>query len=68
MEIREARSMVGCTVHLNWTDRKGDTHQGTSEIYKLEFVPMYGPCLITDFGELHLDKITGFDMVAAKAA
>lgn len=68
MEIREARSMVGQTVHLNWTDFKGESHEGTSQIYKLEFVPMYGPCLVTDFGELHLDRIAGFEACAHKAA
>lgn len=57
MTIQDARQLVGQTVILHWTDRKGALIQEYTPIYKADFVPMYGPCLFTDFGEITLDKV-----------
>ena len=62
MTIQDARKLVGQTVILHWTDRKGTPIEEQTLIYKADFVPMYGPCLFTDFGEITLDKILSADL------
>ena len=65
MHIREARELVGLTATLTYHDRKGEEVTDTTYIYKADFVPMYGPCLFTDHGEIHLDRImTAIPLVA----
>ncbi len=68
MTIQEARKLVGQTVVLRWTDRHGSPLEQLTPIYKADYVPMYGPCLFTDAGEINLDKIVGAEMVAIQRA
>lgn len=57
MTIAEARTFIGAEVVLSWHDRKGDELSDTTRIYGADFVPLYGPCLITDFGDIRLDRV-----------
>ena len=57
MLISEAKEFVGAVVTLVYKDRKGDDVSKTAEIYEVGFVPLYGPCLITDIGEIRLDRV-----------
>lgn len=59
MSIGEARSFIGTHVHLRWVDRKGEEMSGDTFIHKADFVPLYGPCLITDLGDIRLDRVVG---------
>lgn len=68
MTIQEARKLVGQYVVLHWSDRKGNHVQESTQIYKADYVPMYGPCLFTDFGEIHLDKVLTAEETAIKRA
>jgi hypothetical protein len=68
MTIQEARKLVGQTVTLQWTDRNGKILQGDTYISKADYVPMYGPCLTTDFGDVHMDKIQSAELVAVHKA
>ena len=68
MNIREARSIIGKTVSLTWLDRNGNSLQATTFIHKADFVPMYGPCLFTDEGEISLDRVVKFTAGAQEAA
>lgn len=69
MSIGEARTLIGTHVHLRWTDRKGDELSGETLIHKADFVPLYGPCLITDLGDIRLDRVVGCSIIEqAKAA
>lgn len=67
MHIKEARSIVGQSVVLTWTDRKGGHVTEETFVHKADFVPMYGPCLFTDHGEIQLDRITSCEIPAAAA-
>lgn len=64
MTISEARSFVGSDVALSWHDRKGEELHVLTTIYSADFVPLYGPCLITDAGEIRLDRVVSCVLVA----
>jgi hypothetical protein len=68
MLISEAKSFVGQMVQLSWRDRKGDEICRGAEIFDVGFVPLYGPCLITDHGDIRLDRVTSCSAAFAKAA
>jgi hypothetical protein len=62
MTIQEARSFIGHEVALSWADRKGEAQHAVATIYSADFVPLYGPCLITDVGEIRLDRVLGCEL------
>ena len=64
MTISEARSYVGFEVALTWRDRKGEEIQAFTRVYSADFVPLYGPCLITDAGEIRMDRIVACELAA----
>lgn len=69
MLLSEAKRFVGQFVNLTYRERSGDTVQKTAELFDIGFVPLYGPCLITDIGEIRLDRVEGcFPLVKEKAA
>jgi hypothetical protein len=68
MTIREAKSFIGQEVALSWHDRKGDEIHAVTRIYSADFVPLYGPCLITDAGEIRLDRVVLCERIAAAKA
>lgn len=53
----DARAYVGRTVNISYTDRTGKTSNETTTVYEFGFLPVGGPCLITDVGEIRLDRI-----------
>ncbi len=57
MLLTQAKSFVGDFVCLSYRDRSGESHEKLAEVYDVGFVPLYGPCLITDIGEVRLDRI-----------
>ena len=57
MTIQEAKSFVGTQLRLSWTGRKGDEQSDFVHVVSVGFVPLYGPCLITDIGEISLDRV-----------
>ncbi|MCA0362066.1 MAG: hypothetical protein LCH41_13565 [Armatimonadetes bacterium] len=63
MLISEAKSLVGQFVNLTYTDRSGKEFSDQAEIFDVAFVPLYGPCMLTDLGELRLDRIKSFEVV-----
>lgn len=66
MTISEAKSYIGHEVELCWRDRKGEEICQATRVYSADFVPLYGPCLITDAGEIRLDRIVGCQMLAQR--
>lgn len=69
MTILEAKSYIGAEVELSWLDRKGEEVHAVTRVYSADFVPLYGPCLITDAGEVRLDRIVACELsYAIKAA
>jgi hypothetical protein len=57
MLISDAKNFVGQIVDIEYTDRKGTTIHDRAEIFDVNFIPLYGPCLITDIGDIRLDRI-----------
>lgn len=69
MLISEAKTFTGQTVKLVYKDRRGAEMERQTEVFDVGFVPLYGPCLITDIGEIRLDRVVGCESVAfARAA
>lgn len=68
MSIQEAKSFVGCPLRVSWTGRKGDEQSETVHVVQVGFVPLYGPCLITDIGEIRLDRVIRFEALAQEKA
>lgn len=68
MNIQEAKSFIGSPLRLTWTGRRGDESSDLVYVFNVGFVPLYGPCLITDKGEIRLDRIVAFEGVYQKKA
>lgn len=69
MQIQEAKAYVNCQVELTWTDRKGVANTDVVDVYEVNFVPLYGPCMITNVGEIRLDRVQACSaIVPAKLA
>lgn len=60
MTIQEAKAFVGTQIQVSWTGRKGDAQTDTVHVVSVGFVPLYGPCLITDIGEISLDRVVDY--------
>lgn len=59
----EAKAYVGQIVQVEHTDREGNTLIQNAELYDIGFLPLYGPCLILDIGEVRLDRVTSIRSV-----
>lgn len=59
MLISEAKNLIGHIVDITFTDRSGKEYVKTAEVFDVGFVPLYGPCMITDVGEVRLDRVFG---------
>jgi hypothetical protein len=62
MLISEAKTLVGQTIALTYTDRTGKEFTEITEIYDVAFIPLYGPCMITDSGEVRLDRVLNYEI------
>lgn len=60
--ITEAKSFVGQYVQVLFRDRSGREISEMAEIFDVAFIPLYGACLITDIGEIRLDRIIRCDL------
>lgn len=68
MLLSEAKRYVGQLVSMSYRERSGETVEKVAEIYDIGFVPLYGPCLITDIGEIRLDRLQTCTLVAQEQA
>ncbi|MBL8048190.1 MAG: hypothetical protein JNJ45_05860 [Chthonomonas sp.] len=59
MLISDAKEFVGLIVDVAYTNRKGETIHDTAEVFDVNFIPLYGPCLITNIGDIRLDRVKG---------
>jgi hypothetical protein len=57
MLISEAKKHVGQIIDLEYNDRTGSPILETVEVFDVNFIALYGPCLITDIGDIRLDRI-----------
>ena len=68
MVLQDARKLKNTEMALRWRDRHGDVQDEDVFIMQFQFVPMYGPCLITSHGEIPLEKIESAIPVAQRTA
>lgn len=59
MLISDAKKLIGQVVEIEFTDRAGKVNYETVEVFDVNFIALYGPCLITDLGDIRLDRIQG---------
>ena len=53
----EVKAHVGKVVEVEYTDKSGNVFFQTAELFDIGFLPLYGPCLILDIGEIRLDRV-----------
>jgi hypothetical protein len=53
---------------MQWRDRRGELNSEVVFVFQLQFIPYYGPCLITSSGEIHVDKIDSAEPVKGRTA
>ena len=63
MLISDAKNFVGERVEVRFFDRRMKEVVEVAEVFDVNFVPLYGPCLITDVGDIRLDRIQSMDLV-----
>lgn len=68
MLISEAKAYIGHSVKVQYKNRNGDVCEAATMVYDVNFVPLYGPCLITDVGDIRLDRVVGCQVHAEKQA
>jgi len=68
MLISDAKNYVGQIVDISYTDRRGSHIDDTVEVFDVTFVPLYGPCIITDIGDIRLDRIHGMAIQSMEQA
>lgn len=57
MQISEAKNYIGMTCEIVSHDRHGNELREVAEILDVLFIPMYGASIITDCGEVVLDRV-----------
>lgn len=57
MLIADAKKLIGQIVDVEFTDRTGSSLVERVEIFDVNFIALYGPCLITDYGDIRLDRV-----------
>jgi len=67
MTVREAKGCIGTQLNVTLSGRDGQKSE-TINVLNVGFVPLYGPCLITDIGEISLDRVVGFTHFEHQAA
>ncbi len=72
MSFRDAQQYIGLNCEVAWRDRHGEVQTKNLFVLDVNFVPLYGICLITDFGEIRLDRVVSIasleQSVASEAA
>ena len=63
MLLSEAKRYVGHFVTLTYVERSGRHVEKVAEVFDIGFVPLYGPCMITDVGEIRLDRLESCQVV-----
>lgn len=68
MLISEAKEYIGQTIRVTFTDRSGNEITDHADVFEVNFVPLYGPCLVTDIGEIRLDRVVHCELGAREKA
>jgi len=57
MQVSQAKGYVGSRCEIVSSVRKGNELRTVAHVLEVIYVPMYGACLITDCGEILLDRV-----------
>lgn len=68
MSFRDAQQYIGMSCEVAFRDRRGEVQTKQVFVTDVTFVPLYGLCLITDYGEIRLDRIVSVNVLERKAA
>lgn len=63
MLISDAKKFIGQTVMVEYLNRAGRSLSETVEVFDVNFIALYGPCLITDVGDIRLDRIQNAQVI-----
>jgi len=68
MSFKEAQQYIGTSCEVTYRDRRGEIQTRQVFVTDVTFVPLYGLCLITDYGEIRLDRLVSVNVLEQKAA
>jgi hypothetical protein len=68
MSFKDAQQYIGRSCEVAWRDRRGDLQTKQVFVTDVTFIPLYGLCMVTDYGEIRLDRVVSVDVVDQKAA
>ncbi len=63
MSFKDAQQYVGMLCEVSWQNRTGEIQTQNLFIADVTFVPLYGVCLVTDYGEIRLDRVVGVKLL-----
>ncbi|GBC93781.1 hypothetical protein HRbin15_02283 [bacterium HR15] len=68
MSFKEAQQYIGMSCEVAYRDRRGELQTRQVFVTDVTFVPLYGLCLVTDYGEIRLDRIVSVNILERKVA
>ncbi len=68
MSFKEAQQYIGMSCEVAYRDRRGELQVRQVYVTDVTFVPLYGLCLVTDYGEIRLDRVVSVNALERKAA
>jgi len=68
MSFKDAQQYIGMSCEVAWRDRRGDLQTKQVFVNDVTFIPLYGLCMVTDYGEIRLDRVVSVKVVDQKAA
>ena len=68
MQVVKAKAYIGQKCIIVSTDRTGAEIKTEAEILDVSYIPLYGSCLVTDVGEIMLDRVRLIEPLEAAAA
>lgn len=63
MHINDVRCFIGYEVNVEFTDWNGEVKKQTTHIHEINFIPMYGACLVGDMDDIWLDRVVSISAV-----
>jgi len=68
MLVTQASKFIGQFVHVTYLEPGQPERDAVVEVFDVNFLPLKGPCLITDQGDFRLDRIAEMSPVALRKA
>lgn len=57
MLVTDASKFIGQFVHVTYLEPGQPERVSLAEVFDVNFVPLKGPCLVTDIGDFRLDRV-----------